>query len=93
MMCAGYREIPEIKLRRELEFGPIDNWFDPTPVLSAMMLQGGFGGFIFTFAEGTGLALSVPFGVVVPILPEGRSHMVEGMSETVLSARGASRGR
>ena len=36
--CARYREIPDIKFRRELGFGPIVNWFDPAPVLSAMML-------------------------------------------------------
>jgi len=37
-MCARYLEIPDIKFRRELGFGPIVNWFDPRPVLSAMML-------------------------------------------------------
>jgi hypothetical protein len=37
-MCAGYREIPDKKFRHGLGFGPIVYWFDPTPVLSAMML-------------------------------------------------------
>jgi len=54
-MCARYREIPDMKLRRGLGFGPILNWFVPAPVLSAMMLQGGFGDFLVTtFVEGTG---------------------------------------
>jgi len=37
-MCARYREIPDIKFRQELGFGPIVNRFDPAPVLSTMML-------------------------------------------------------
>jgi hypothetical protein len=37
-MCAGYREIPDKKFRHGLGFGPTVNWFDPTPILSAMML-------------------------------------------------------
>ena len=37
-MCARYCKTPDIKFRRELGFGPIVYWFDPTPVLSAMML-------------------------------------------------------
>ena len=44
-MCARYREIPDMKLRQGLGLGPIVNWFVPAPVLSAMMLQGGFGDF------------------------------------------------
>ncbi len=39
-MCARYREIPDMKLRRGLGLGPIVNWFVPAPVLSAMMLPG-----------------------------------------------------
>ena len=37
-MCARYLKIPDIKFRRELGFGPIVNWFDPAPVLSAMII-------------------------------------------------------
>jgi hypothetical protein len=37
-MCARYHEIPDIKFRRELGFGPIDNWFNPASVLLAVML-------------------------------------------------------
>jgi hypothetical protein len=36
-MCAGYREIPDTKFRRELGLGLIVNWFDPVPVLSGVM--------------------------------------------------------
>ena len=38
-MCARYREIPDMKLRRGLGLGPIVNWFVPAHVLSAMMLR------------------------------------------------------
>ena len=37
-MCARYCEILDVKFRRELGFEPIVNWFDPAPVLSAIML-------------------------------------------------------
>ncbi len=37
-MWAGYRKVPDTKLRRLLGFGPLVNWFNPTPAFSAMML-------------------------------------------------------
>ncbi len=37
-MCAGYCEIPDKKFRHGLGFGPIVYWFDPAPILLAMML-------------------------------------------------------
>ena len=37
-MCAGHHKIPNIMLIRELGFGPVINWFDPAPILLAMML-------------------------------------------------------
>jgi hypothetical protein len=46
-----------MKFRRGLGLGTIVNWFVPAPVLSAMMLQGGFGDFLVsTFVERDGLA-------------------------------------
>jgi len=54
-MCARYPEIPDIKFRQELGFGPIVNWFGPAPVLLAMMLPGWVRGFVVsTFVEGMG---------------------------------------
>jgi hypothetical protein len=43
------KKIAHDVMKQELYFGQIVNWFDPTPVLSAMMLQGGFGDFSFYF--------------------------------------------
>jgi len=52
-MCARYREIPDVKFRRGLGFGPIVNWFVPAPVLLALMLPGWVWGFLVsTFVEG-----------------------------------------
>ena len=45
----------DITFRRELWFVQIVNWFDPAPVLSAMMLPGWVWGFLVsTFVQGTG---------------------------------------
>jgi hypothetical protein len=37
-MCARYHEILDVKFSRELGFEPIVNWFDPAPILLAIML-------------------------------------------------------
>jgi hypothetical protein len=59
-MCARYHEIPDIKFRRELGFGPIVNWFDPAPVFLAVMLPGRVWGFLVsTFCRRDGLANSM----------------------------------
>jgi hypothetical protein len=59
-MCGRYREIPDIKFRRELGFGPIVNWFNPAPILSAVMLPGWVWGFLVSiFRRRGGLADSM----------------------------------